>query len=361
MADSNCDYEEVNSDCDYEEVNSDCDYGEVNSDYEDHEDLDVKSLKILSWDVGIKNLAYCLIEFFSADKFKILAWNIINLVQNESEILTCQGLLVKNNKICGHKATSYVTINNKHIGYCKKHLSSYEIDENLVDNLFNEVGPSITKQGLNYDDWLVCEYVDKKGDLCGKLANYLYDNYEMSFLCKKHYHTIHKKCLNELKSKPIKKLNSSKFPTSKLQLTLVNKLDEMSEIIFSANHVIIENQPSLKNPKMKAIASTLYDYFLIRGLVDKKNNSDNLGINKIIHISPSNKMKLDEKNRKKLEKTSKSKKYKLTKSLSIKYCKKILKNREKELELLLKHSKQDDLCDALLQSFYYVNKKANYF
>ena len=32
---------------------------------------------------------------------------------------------------------------------------------------------------------------------------------------------------------------------------------------------LIENQPSMKNPKMKGIADTLYTWFLIRGIVDK--------------------------------------------------------------------------------------------
>ena len=41
-------------------------------------------MKILSWDVGIYNLCYCLLEKDNVDnKIKILSWDIVNLVDNE--------------------------------------------------------------------------------------------------------------------------------------------------------------------------------------------------------------------------------------------------------------------------------------
>ena len=39
-------------------------------------------MKILSFDVGIKNLAYCILEVDSEIKYKILEWDIIDLVLN---------------------------------------------------------------------------------------------------------------------------------------------------------------------------------------------------------------------------------------------------------------------------------------
>ena len=41
---------------------------------------------------------------------------------------------------------------------------------------------------------------------------------------------------------------------------------------------------------MKAISSTIYDYFLIRGIVDKDINNSN--ITKVKYMCPSNKLKL---------------------------------------------------------------------
>jgi hypothetical protein len=37
---------------------------------------------------------------------------------------------------------------------------------------------------------------------------------------------------------------------------------EKRKSLLNANYVVIENQPSFKNPRMKSIASTLYDYYL---------------------------------------------------------------------------------------------------
>ena len=39
---------------------------------------------------------------------------------------------------------------------------------------------------------------------------------------------------------------------------------------------LIENQPTLRNPKMKAISSTIYDYYLIRGIFDKDRTNSNI-------------------------------------------------------------------------------------
>ena len=49
-------------------------------------------MKILSWDVGIKNLAYCLID---SENDKIMDWGIINLLNDEN--LKCHGFIDTNN------------------------------------------------------------------------------------------------------------------------------------------------------------------------------------------------------------------------------------------------------------------------
>ena len=40
-------------------------------------------LKIISWDIGIKNLSYCLSEFnLNSNKLNIIEWNIIDIIKN---------------------------------------------------------------------------------------------------------------------------------------------------------------------------------------------------------------------------------------------------------------------------------------
>jgi len=72
---------------------------------------------------------------------------------------------------------------------------------------------------------------------------------------------------------------------------MYRKLDKIKELL-NVNEVLIENQPSLKNPAMKTISCFLYSYFIARGIADK---TDDNPIKKVRFISPSNKLKMDEK------------------------------------------------------------------
>ena len=69
--------------------------------------------KILSIDVGIKNLAYCILD----ENKKICDWNVLNLI--DETIYCC--CLKKNGSPCKSKASFYEIINNKKNGYCKTH------------------------------------------------------------------------------------------------------------------------------------------------------------------------------------------------------------------------------------------------
>jgi hypothetical protein len=41
-------------------------------------------MKLVSWDVGIYNLSYCILEKNEEGNIQILDWDIVNLVDNES-------------------------------------------------------------------------------------------------------------------------------------------------------------------------------------------------------------------------------------------------------------------------------------
>ena len=82
--------------------------------------------------------------------------------------------------------------------------------------------------------------------------------------------------------------NSNKQPIQDLTEKLYSKLDKINNIL-DVDEVLIENQPSLKNPTMKTIASVLYSYFILRGVIDKNNDKIKL----VRFVSPSNKLKVD--------------------------------------------------------------------
>ena len=145
--------------------------------------------KIISIDVGIKNLAYCIIEKDN-DSFKILSWDVINILDDKlNNQLKCSNYTRK--KICSKIATNYI-INN--------------------------------------------DSVDKIG-FCGNKT------------CQEFMKNNH----NSKKIKKLKKLNTKSFSILELSSILIKKLHEIKDIILNVDEVVIENQPVLKNPRMKSI------------------------------------------------------------------------------------------------------------
>jgi hypothetical protein len=312
---------------------------------------------VISWDVGVIHLGYCVLEYSvdeknNIEKFEILDWDEINLLENvRLELHCCEKLNAKKNETpanCSKNATYCLkTGNGTEHGFCKTHLkkSSNYWSPSDTKKLFKRVKTDKT-----------CDYAKKDGTRCDKKTNFvLKQNGEKRYFCTTHYKSELGKKMREYSPQLIKNTIVQKYPTSELQLNLVKKLDTLIEHFakLGVEEVIIENQPSQKNPKMKSIANTLFDYFMIRGYVDKLHNLD---IKLVRFMCPSNKLKVDADNTIQVLKGNKNegKKYKLTKLLGIKYTKQLLENSPENLECLNLHQKQDDMCDAYLQGRYYL-------
>jgi hypothetical protein len=214
-------------------------------------------MRILSWDVGIYNLSYCIIEKIENETPKIIGWDIVNLVDNEQ---------MKKNR------------------------------------------------------------------------NLLFEN-------------------------------------------IPRKLHEIPQLL-DVDLVVIENQPSLKNPQMKSIQMILYSYFLILGKVIG-NESTKSYIDKIDFCSASNKLKiydgpeiiLEEKKSKKnnikqveeqsvnediVKKKSSSVKYADKKRLAIEHAKYFIEKYSPQyIDFFNSHKKKDDLSDSFLQGLYYIKNLKN--
>uniref|UniRef100_A0A6C0IY50 Mitochondrial resolvase Ydc2 catalytic domain-containing protein n=1 Tax=viral metagenome TaxID=1070528 RepID=A0A6C0IY50_9ZZZZ len=84
------------------------------------------SKKILSIDVGIKNLAYCILEK-KDDKFNICNWDIVNILDEKLENQPkCQNIL--KNKICS-KIASYSLNTEPLVYYCDKKTCEKNINQ----------------------------------------------------------------------------------------------------------------------------------------------------------------------------------------------------------------------------------------
>lgn len=340
--------------------------------------MSLAPFRIISWDVGIIHLAYCILEIshFDGDivgskkkpKIKIIDWDEINLIEDDRISLTCSGHKAipksakgeSEGKICGNNARFYVQPLNgsEMLGYCKTHLSQYadQFDDTDIEKLFVENNNKSDGSNICY----TCSFEQRNGKVCGKKSKYSYtgpDNSDSEelYLCSAHYKSELVKKKKMYSPQPIKNLIVKKYPTAQLQLNLMIKLDALVEHFAKLNikEVVIENQPAFKNPKMKSIANTLFDYFMMRGIVDKIYGLD---INMIKMMAPCNKLKINNDNTIAVFKKNKDdkKKYKLTKDLGIQYTKKLLENDPDQLEYLDLYKKKDDMCDAYLQGRYYL-------
>jgi hypothetical protein len=173
--------------------------------------------------------------------------------------------------------------------------------------------------------------------------------------CGLHSKQKYKNIILDLKMKPIKKTLITNLDFDDTRLKLINELESRKHLL-QADVVVIENQPSLKNPRMKSISALLYDYFLIRGVVDKQTTLSK--IHRVKFMSPSNKIKLATEGETqqliKLKSDNESKAYKLTKSLAVKYTTDMVSHLPVWLEKFNSHKKKDDLADAFLQGAYYI-------
>jgi len=294
-------------------------------------------MKIVSWDVGIKNLAYCIMEYCPDNKlvpFKIYEWGIINILSNTT--LKCSFEDKSKNKPCLKDASFGSEINGIKYYFCKAHKLNHA---NLLTTHKTTVFESIK------------ELKDKPScEKCSKNAQWRCQD---TYLCTAHKNTL---INNENKGaalKSIKKMNCDKISIDEFKMTVFNILKKMKQF-YDVEEVIIENQPAYKNPKMKTMANAVWDHFAIQGMVNKE--ITNSKINKVKFISPSNKLKVDDDNSIKLLSNTKdeSEKYKMTKQLGIQYCKQLLKNDKEFLDLFNSHSKKDDLADCFLQGCWYL-------
>ena len=125
--------------------------------------------------------------------------------------------------------------------------------------------------------------------------------------------------------------------------------------LLNCEYVVIENQPSFKNPKMKSIATSIYNYYLLRGIFDKDKTKSN--IKEVKFLAPSNKLKLinDIDSIKLSECKNSTKSYKITKQLGIKYCLENIKCSQEWTIFFNNNKKKDDLADSFLQGIYFYN------
>ena len=289
-------------------------------------------MKCISFDVGIKNMAYCI---FTLDEkgLNINDWNVLNLIEKtetknklcnyiietktkkkiESKICEKKGKYIKNNCI-------YCETHAKKSGYLmpNKSYGSTSLKKLKVGELV-----SLAKKHFIYQD------KDKNSiDILNKkdVLELLEDFFKNKML-----DTI-----------TIKKNNASDVDLITIGISIKNNLDNL-ESLNGLTHVIIENQISPIANRMKTIQGMLSQYFIMR-----TENIENL---KIDFISSSNKLKDFEKGG--------ENSYKQHKKDSVVITNNFLQNNIGLHKWLnsMKTNKKDDLADCFLQGIWYLKNK----
>jgi hypothetical protein len=232
--------------------------------------------RILSWDVGIKNLAYCIIEESIAQdsgqtNLHIIDWDVYNISPEDKCDYVSKVACIKSASF--HCATS-------NLFFCSAHIKKYQIDN--PDEKFKKI-------------------------VLGK------------------DHFFARNC------------------------RLPEILDTRRDLFLSCEHVVIENQPILKNPVMKTIQMILYSYFLLRGITDKEVNQSRT--ESIQCYSATNKLKANGQELNNL--TISTKDYKDRKKASIDMVKQLVVGTPNHAAFFAGHKKKDDLADCFLQAIAY--------
>jgi hypothetical protein len=378
--------------------------------------------KCIGWDIGIKNLAYCILDSkledtsitsnndttsdtfcFNSKNYTIVSWKDISLVSQLETNMEEAGEVshINTTMTCSALKEKPKSKETKH-----KKSKSNKIDETIDNTIDNTVEPST---------------------VCGKSAFYCKEDVTVdtagiisySGLCKSHYKksqttdttdttntaepircpelTVKKCWALECNAKPLKVLKAhiykgyckkhsnemlkekthtagdflkinrakttSKFDINQLGNALFQELDKIKTTILDASTILLENQPVLKNPTMKSIQMFLYSYYLLR-IMDSQTPDSNQDAKKIQCYCASKKLDLivflpDLDQKRITEVIDKvTSGYQKNKKMSIMMVETILQNNPKWLSFFKGHPKQDDLADSLLMTLHYFEKNS---
>lgn len=282
-------------------------------------------MKILSIDVGIKNLSFCLMQVTGNDtQMKILKWDTIDLTEKYEH----KCIEIDKNGLCD-KPAKFIKDTKC---YCLKHGKKQNYLQPATDLkesfLKKQKIQSLLEIAKKYK--VIIDPHPKKNDLVNTLMDFSNNN-----------------CFQS-----IEKNSASKTNLVTIGRNIQHKFDEiLEEYLDNIDTIIIENQIGPIATKMKTIQGMLAQYFIM------KNNNI-----KIEFISAINKLKdfLEHTTNAELAKEKEKMDYKQRKKLSIQISSNFVTtdHRFKEWETLFsKHQKKDDLADCFLQCMWYIKNK----
>lgn len=274
-------------------------------------------MKILSLDVGIKNLAFCLfVKPVDSEHFHIGKWDIVNIA--EKEAFHC-GFMEKN-CVC-NKPAKYEKDNTF---FCLKHAKK---QTGLIQK--KEMTPNFINKQKIQKLFEIADQLKLSYEKPIKKA-------ELSLLINEYYSNI---CLQEIGSK-----NASKVDLINIGRNIKTHFEKLFDEEGVIDYIIIENQISPIANRMKTIQGMIAQYFIMKSSAIH-----------IEFISAINKLK-EYDTKKETEKMN----YADRKKFSILKCAEIINNDFKfseKYDYFHLHKKKDDLADSFLQGLWFIKNK----
>jgi hypothetical protein len=271
-------------------------------------------MKIISFDVGIKNLACCIVDISSETEYQILYWNVLNLTETIEYGSCCY-------EGC-HQKVKYMSHDEKY--YCTKHAKKNDIKpipEHLVENKIKKLSQKELLYMAKDNNIAIQEKRPTKKSLLEKINIYTKDNYLL--------------CIPSLpKASEMDLIQVGR----QIDIKFRNNIEKFEPFDF----VLIENQISPIASRMKTIQGMIAYHFIIR------NNETTIKF-----ISAANKLNA-------FCDTSKTD-YNQRKKMAVQIAKQLLNdnlNFSEYRTALEKNSKKDDLADCFLQLLWFlINEK----
>ena len=320
--------------------------------------------RILSFDIGIKNLAYCFLEKeASLPNTKILDWKIVDLLNTEPPVThnhVCKCLLSTSTKKvpkeCGKKAkyqyTTSVSNSSFRVSseeatrsvcplpetlyFCESHAKNNKTY--LIPKKSHEESSlnKLKREGL---DKLITEYnisLDASTKITKKVLVDLLRNYYT------------KKSYTLISTNADPNMTANKIDMITIGRNIKHIMDKL-EIITTYNptHIIMENQISTMASRMKTIQGELTMYFIMK--FPNAHIEYISSANKLKHFTPVSTTPVS---------TTTNKKYRQHKQDAIVYTQQILQTTP-ELSTWIQAfntntTKKDDLADCFLQGIWYL-------
>ena len=265
-------------------------------------------MQLISIDVGIKNLAYCILEK-NADAnanlgdYKIIKWDSINLCGDEPNCLQC-----KNKASYTKNELNYCLTHAKKTGFIvpTKDKSPSAIKKMKIENLIS----------LATEYKITIDVNDKKNIILKTVIDY----FDKNMLEKTN------------------KTSANSLDLVTIGISLKKEFDKIVPLV-NIDQVIIENQIGPLANRMKMIQGMIAQYFIM------------CGIPAVTCVSSMNKLKaFTESDQNKTE-------YKDRKKLGIDITKGMIVDMKDWAPFFLAHKKKDDLADSFLQGIWFLQNK----